>query len=36
LAHVLVSKYADHCPFYRQSQIMERESVDLNRSTLAG
>ena len=36
LAHVLVSKYADHCPLYRQSQIMERESIDLNRSTLAG
>jgi len=36
LAHVLVSKYADHCPLYRQSQIMERESIDLNRSTMAG
>jgi len=36
LAYVLVSKYADHCPLYRQSQIMERESIDLNRSTLAG
>ena len=36
LAHVLVSKYADHCPLYRQSQIMEREGIDLGRSTLAG
>ncbi len=36
LAHVLVSKYADHCPLYRQSQIMEREGIDLDRSTLAG
>ena len=33
LAHVLVSKYADHCPLYRQSQIMAREHVDLDRST---
>jgi transposase len=36
LAHVLVSKYADHCPLYRQSQIMERDGIDLDRSTLAG
>ncbi len=34
LAHVLVSKYADHLPLYRQSQIYAREGVDLNRSTL--
>ena len=36
LAHVLVSKYADHCPLYRQSEIYAREGVDLDRSTLAG
>jgi transposase len=36
LAHVLVNKYADHCPLYRQSQIFAREGVDLDRSTLAG
>jgi len=36
LAHVLVSKYADHLPLYRQSEIYEREGVDLCRSTLAG
>jgi transposase len=36
LAHVLVSKYADHLPLYRQSQIFAREGVDLERSTLAG
>ena len=36
LAHVLVSKYADHCPLHRQSQIFEREGIDLSRSTLAG
>ncbi len=35
LAHVLVSKYADHCPLYRQSGIYEREGIDLDRSTLA-
>ncbi len=35
LAHVLVNKYADHLPLYRQSQIFEREGIDLNRSTLA-
>lgn len=27
LAHVLVSKYADHLPLYRQSQIYAREGV---------
>ena len=36
LAHVLVSKYADHTPLYRQSEIYAREGVDLDRSTLAG
>lgn len=35
LAHVLVSKYADHCPLYRQSQIFGRAGIDLDRSTLA-
>jgi hypothetical protein len=32
---VLVSKYADHLPLYRQSQIYAREDIDLSRSTLA-
>lgn len=36
LAHVLVSKYCDHTPLYRQSQIFARHGVDLARSTLAG
>jgi transposase len=36
LAHVLVAKYADHQPLYRQSEIYAREGVDLDRSTLAG
>ena len=35
LAHVLVSKYADHLPLYRQGQIFDREGLDLDRSTLA-
>jgi len=36
LAQVLVSKYCDHTPLYRQSQIFGRLGVDLDRSTLAG
>ena len=36
LTHVLVNKYADHLPLYRQSQIFAREGIDLDRSTLAG
>src|SRR3546814_10441816 len=35
LAHVLVSKYADHQPLYRHSEIYAREGVQLERSTLA-
>ena len=35
LAHVLVSKYADHLPLYRQAQIYARQGVELDRSTLA-
>jgi len=35
LAHVLVSKYADHLPLYRQSEIYARHGVELERSTLA-
>ena len=35
LAHVLVSKYCDHLPLYRQSQIFARQGVELDRSTLA-
>ena len=36
IAHVLVSKYADHLPLYRQCQILGRSGIDLHRSTLAG
>jgi transposase len=34
LAHILVSKYADHLPLYRQSQIFARQGIALDRSTL--
>jgi transposase len=35
VAHVLVAKYADHLPLYRQAQIYARQGVALDRSTLA-
>lgn len=35
LAHVLVSKYADHLPLYRQAEIYAREGVELDRTLLA-
>jgi transposase len=35
VAHVIVSKYADHLPLYRQVQIYSRQGIDLDRSTLA-
>jgi transposase len=35
VAHVLVAKYADHLPLYRQAQIYARQGVHLDRSTLA-
>jgi transposase len=35
VAQVLVSKYADHLPLYRQSQIYARQGIALDRSTLA-
>ena len=36
LAHVIVSKYADHLPLFRQSEIYARQGVELPRSTMAG
>lgn len=36
IAHVLVAKYADHAPLYRQCQALSRTGLDLDRSTLAG
>ncbi|KZL15343.1 Transposase IS66 family protein [Pseudovibrio axinellae] len=35
LANVLVGKFCDHLPLYRQSQIFARENFDLDRSTLS-
>ena len=35
IAQVLVSKYADHLPLYRQAQIDARQGIQLDRSTLA-
>ncbi|HEY9199736.1 MAG TPA: IS66 family transposase [Gammaproteobacteria bacterium] len=36
LAHVMVAKYCDHLPLYRQSRIYAREGVQIDRSTMAG
>jgi transposase len=36
LAHVMVSKYCDHMPLYRQSGIYAREGVHIDRSTMVG
>lgn len=36
LAQVLVSKYCDHNPLYRQAQMLARHGVEIDRSTLAG
>lgn len=35
IASVIVSKYADHVPLYRQAQIYARQDIKLDRSTLA-
>lgn len=35
IAYILVSKYADHCPLYRQSQILARSGIDIHRAVLA-
>ena len=34
LAHLLVAKYCDHLPLYRQAEIYARDGVELDRSTL--
>jgi transposase len=36
LAHLIVSKFADGLPLYRQQKIFARLGVDLSRSTMAG
>jgi transposase len=35
VAHVLVSRYADHLPLYRQAQILARQGIEIGRDTLA-
>jgi len=35
VAHVAVARFADHQPLYRQAQMMSRQGVMLDRSTLA-
>lgn len=36
LANILIQKYDDHLPLYRQSEIFEREGIEIARSTMAG
>lgn len=36
IADVLVKKYADHLPLYRQAQIMKRQGIAVERAVLAG
>ena len=36
LAHVIVSKYADHLPLYRQQRILARQGATFSRSTMGG
>jgi transposase len=36
LAHVIVSKMADHLPLYRQQKIFERHGVEISRKTMGG
>src|SRR5215208_2495812 len=35
LAHVLVAKFCDHLPLYRQAQIFARQGIEFDRSTLS-
>jgi transposase len=36
LAHVIVSKFADHQPLHHQEGMLEREGVDISRKTMGG
>lgn len=36
LAHLVISKYIDHLPFYRQVQMFKREQVSIAESTISG
>ena len=35
LAHIIISKYCDHLPLYRQAEIYARENIHISRSTMA-
>jgi transposase len=35
VAHILVSRYADHLPLYRQAQILARQGIEIDRAVLA-
>ena len=35
VVNVAIAKYADHCPLYRQAQILARQSIAIDRSTMA-
>ena len=35
VAQVLAAKYADHCPLHRQAQILARQGIAIDRSSLA-
>ncbi len=35
LAHIMIQKYCNHLPLYRQSEMYERESIEIPRSTMA-
>jgi len=36
LAHILISKFVDHLPFYRQVQMFKRQNVTIAESTING
>jgi transposase len=36
LANILIQKYDDHLPLYRQNEILERAGIEIPRSTMAG
>lgn len=36
LAHVIVNKFDDHLPVYRQEEIFRRNGIDISRSTMCG
>ena len=36
LSHILISKFVDHLPFYRQVQIFKRQDLNIAESTIGG